>query len=110
MAQEPSRRLRGVLVGTTAYGCYAGLLGVRLAPTALVTGDADFTQFWGISENIGESMRPPLTILKEFDPSFRELPHVSDPFVTNRYANRDGYKVEFLTPHRGTDIKRNQPR
>lgn len=102
-------RLRGVLVGTTAYGCYAGLLGVRLASTALVTDDADFALFWGVSENIGDSMQPPLTILKEFDPSFRELPHINDPFVTNRYANKDGYKVEFLTPNRGSEQHQAKP-
>lgn len=102
-------RLRGVLIGTTAYGCYAGLLGVRLASTALVTDDADFAQFWGVSENIGESMRPPLTILKEVDPSFHEMPNISDPFVTNRYTNKEGYKVEFRTPNRGSDRHQAKP-
>ncbi len=102
-------RLLGVLVGTTAYGCYAGLLGVRLASTALATDDADFAQFWGVSENIGESMQPPLTILKGVDPSFREMPHINDPFVTNRYTNKEGYKVEFLTPNRGSDRHQAKP-
>lgn len=34
-------RLRGVLVGSVAYGCYSGILGVRLPRTAMQTGDAD---------------------------------------------------------------------
>jgi hypothetical protein len=53
-------RPRGVLVGTLAYQCYAGLLGVRLGGATLMTQDADFAQFWGISRNIGDSMPPML--------------------------------------------------
>jgi hypothetical protein len=102
-------RLRGVLVGTTAYGCYAGLLGVRLAASGLVTDDADFAQLWGISENIGESTSPPLEILKSVDATFRHVPHVNDPFVTNRYVNKAGYKVEFLTPNRGSEEHQSKP-
>ena len=34
-------RLRGVLIGTVAFQCYSGLLGVRLPMAAILTGDAD---------------------------------------------------------------------
>ena len=54
-------RLRGVLVGTLAFQTYAGPLGVNLGSRPLMTQDADFAQFWGISENIGESIADPLT-------------------------------------------------
>ena len=57
-------RLRGVLVGTLAYQAYAGILGVRLGARQLMTQDADFAQFWGISENVGDAMKSPLEILK----------------------------------------------
>jgi hypothetical protein len=95
-------RLRGVLVGTLAYQCYAGLLGVRLGGASLMTQDADFAQFWGISRNIGDSMPPMVDVLRRMEPSFKEIPTLDDPFVSARYRNDGGYKVEFLTPNRGS--------
>ncbi len=102
-------RLRGVLVGTLAYACYGPLLGVKLPAAALRTDDADFAQFWGISENLGESMRPPLEILRAFDSTYREVPNINDPFVTTRYTNILNFKVEFLTPNRGSDEHQGKP-
>lgn len=102
-------RLRGVLVGTVAFGCYAGPLGVNLTAAALRTDDADFAQFWGISENIGESTPLPLAILKVVDSTFKEVPDMNGPFITSRYANKAGYNVEFLTPNRGSDDHQAQP-
>lgn len=102
-------RLRGVLVGTIAYSCYEGILGTRLAATALRTEDADFAQYWGVSENIGESTPPPLDVIRQVDETFRKSPHVSDPFVTTRYVNSRGFKVEFLTPNRGSDTHQDKP-
>lgn len=102
-------RLRGVLVGTIAYGCYEGLLGARLAASALRTEDADFAQYWGVSENIGESISSPLEVLKSVDDSFREVPNINDPFVTTRYINSAGFKAEFLTPNRGSEEHQGRP-
>lgn len=102
-------RLRGVLVGTVAYGCYGPVLGAKLAASNLRTDDADFAQFWGISENIAESIRPPIEILKEVDLTFRCMPDVNDPFVTSRYRNSAGFKVEFLTPNRGAERHQSRP-
>jgi hypothetical protein len=102
-------RLRGVLVGTLAFQTYAGILGVDLGRRPLMTQDADFAQFWGVSENIGESVEPPLTILRAVDATFREVPHVSDPFVSTRYRNARDYLVDFLTPNRGSDDHQGKP-
>ncbi len=102
-------RLRGVLVGTLAFQTYAGLLGVKLGRRPLMTQDADFAQFWGISENIGESLAPPITILRGVDPSFAELPNLGDPFVSTRYRNDRDYLVDFLTPNRGSDEHQGKP-
>ena len=96
-------RLRGVLVGSLAYQCYAGVLGVKLTAASVRTDDADFAQFWGISENIGESMDHPLKVLQTIDPTFEQVPELNEPFVTSRYRTKLGYKVEFLTPNRGSD-------
>jgi hypothetical protein len=102
-------RLRGVLVGSLAYQCYAGPLGIRLTAASVRTDDADFAQFWGVSQNIDESMEHPLTVLRTIDPTFKEVPDINDPFVTSRYRTRTGYKVEFLTPNRGSEDHSGRP-
>jgi len=96
-------RLRGVLVGTLAFQGYAGPLGIRLGGRPLMTQDADFAQFWGVSENIGESMPAPLIVLQKVDETFRQVPTLEDPFVSTQYRNKAGYRVDFLTPNRGSD-------
>jgi hypothetical protein len=102
-------RLRGVLVGTLAYQAYAGPLGLRLRGRPLMTQDADFAQFWEISENIDETIAPPLTILQSVDPSFEQAPRINDPFVSTQYRNSAGYRVDFLTPNRGSDRHQDKP-
>ena len=102
-------RLRGVLVGTLAFQTYAGLLGVKLGRRPLMTQDADFAQFWGVSENVGESLEPPLTTLRRVDPTFKEVPHLADPFVSTRYRSGRDYLVDFLTPNRGSDEHQGKP-
>lgn len=96
-------RLRGVLVGTVAFQTYAGYLGVRLPGASLQTGDADFAQHYSISSAVQDSLPPILTILREIDPTFREIPHRSDPARVTQFENAARYKVEFLTPNRGSD-------
>jgi hypothetical protein len=102
-------RLRGVLVGTLAFQAYAGPLGIQLGRQPLMTQDADFAQFWGISENIGDSMPAPLDILRGVDPSFRAVPTINDPIVSVRYRNSLDYAVDFLTPNRGSEEHQSKP-
>jgi len=102
-------RLRGVLVGTLAYQCYAGLLGVRLSGATLMTQDADFAQFWGISQNVGDSMPPMLDVLRGIDKTFKQIPTLDNPLVSTRYSNAASYKVEFLTPNRGSQDHQGKP-
>ncbi len=102
-------RLRGVLVGTLAFQTYAGPLGINLGSRPLMTQDADFAQFWGVSENIGESTPDPLTILRAVDPTFRPVPNLNDPIVSTRYRNRQDYAVDFLTPNRGSADHQGRP-
>lgn len=96
-------RLRGVLVGTTAFQTYSALLGVRLPGATLQTGDADFAQFQSISAAVGESLPPMLDILRQVDPTFRESPHRIDGRRSSAYISRSGFRVEFLTPNVGSD-------
>lgn len=102
-------RLRGVLVGTVALQAYAGPLGIRLSGRPLQTQDVDFAQFWGISQNIGESMPPMLDVLRKVDPSFAQVPHIDDPFISVAYRNSQRYRVDFLTPNRGSDDHQDRP-
>jgi len=95
-------RLRGVLVGTVAFQAYAAHLGVRLPGAALQTGDADFAQFHSISAEVEDSLPPILDVLREVDPSFRAIPHRQDGRRSTQFANAHNYKVEFLTPNRGS--------
>ena len=90
-------RLRGVLVGTVSFQADAGPLGIKLSGRPLQTQDTDFAQFWGISENIGDSMPAIIEVLKGVDESFEEIPNINDPFVSVAYRNSPGYRVDMLT-------------
>jgi hypothetical protein len=96
-------RLRGVLIGTVAYQCYPGVLGRRLDAIAMQTGDADFAQFREISVAVGDTLPPILDVLHRVDPTFREIPNQVDGRVSTQFVSRDKFKVEFLTPNRGSD-------
>ena len=104
-------RLRACLVGTVAFQCYAGLLGVRLPGAALRTGDLDLAQFHSISVAVAEDERTPplLDTLRSADPSFREIAYPHDGRLTAAYAGADGYRVEVLVPNRGPDRDAPQP-
>jgi hypothetical protein len=75
----------------------------------LQTQDVDFAQFWSISENIGDTMPPMLEVLRGVDPTFAEMPHIGDAFVTTAYRNRAEYRVDFLTPNRGSSKLQSRP-
>ncbi|RRH94793.1 hypothetical protein EH240_26255 [Mesorhizobium tamadayense] len=96
-------RLRTVLIGTVAFQTYAGHLGVKLPGAALQTGDADFAKFHSVSSEVEDSLPPVIDVLKAVDPTFREIPHRRDAGRTTQYENASRYRIEFLTPNRGSD-------
>jgi hypothetical protein len=96
-------RLRGVLVGTAAFQAYSGYLGVRLPGALLQTGDADFAQFHSVSAAVGDTLPPIMEVLRDIDPSFREVPHLVDRGRVTQFENAARFKVEFLTPNTGSD-------
>jgi hypothetical protein len=102
-------RLRGTVIGTTAYQCYSGVLGVRLEATTLRTADADFAQFFAIAQKIDDAMPPILDVLKSVDATFREIPHLADGRQSTKFINDAAFKVEFLTPNRGSDDYQGKP-
>ncbi|MGY3129599.1 MULTISPECIES: nucleotidyltransferase family protein [unclassified Bradyrhizobium] len=102
-------RMRGVLVGTVAYQCYAAVLGRRLDAAAMQTGDADFAQFHEISVAVKDSMPPILEVLRQVDPTFREVPSQADGRVSTQFTSRGNFKVEFLTPNQWSDDQAGKP-
>jgi len=96
-------RLRGTLVGTVAFQTYSGLLGVRLPGAVIATTDADFAQFHSISLGVEDSLPPILNVLRGVDHSFGPVPHLEAKGQAASFINAAGFRVEFLTPNRGSD-------
>lgn len=102
-------RMRCVLVGTTAFQTYAGLLGTRLADAITATEDIDLAQYHSVSLAVEDSVEPPLQALTAIDPTFRTIPHQSDPRASTRIINAAGFAVEFLTPNDSRDEYMSKP-
>ncbi|ACL63294.1 nucleotidyltransferase family protein [Methylobacterium nodulans] len=97
-------RMRAVVVGTVAYQCYSGLLGVKLGASNLTTADLDLAQFPSISVAVEDRTDQPFgEILKSVDPNFRPVPHVSNSTRITQYALGTKYRVDILAPNRGPD-------
>ena len=94
-------RLRAVLVGPSAYQTYSGLIGVRLPDALHATEDMDFAQDYGISVALDDQTAPLDAALRTVDPSFAPFEKRSAPGLSAGFRNARGFKVEFLTPHRG---------
>ncbi|WP_421760673.1 GSU2403 family nucleotidyltransferase fold protein [Devosia sp.] len=109
LAQAGFFRMRGVLVGTVAFQSYAALLGVRIFSGTMQTGDVDFALFHSIANAVDDSMPPILELLRNVDPTFREVPHRADGRFTTQYVTRTGYKVEFLTPNTSSNDYSDKP-
>lgn len=109
LAEAGFFRLRGVLVGTVAYQCYSALLGIRLPGTAMQTADVDFAQFHAIASEVGDTVEPLLAKLQAIDPTFRAIPHHRDGRFSTQIVSDDGYRVDFLTPHTGSDDRMGRP-
>jgi hypothetical protein len=102
-------RLRGVLVGTAAYQTYSAMLGIRLSASLLQTADVDIAQFKDVSVAVEYSTPPVIDILRNIDKSFRDIPNESDSRRSTSYVDKDGIRVDFLTPSRGTNSDKPQP-
>lgn len=96
-------QLRGVLIGTVAFQCYAGILGVRLPMAAVLKGDADIAQHYAISHEAEDSLPPIVDLLRSVDPTFRPVPHRSGVAASSTFVSGSGYRGEFLTSNRGID-------
>jgi hypothetical protein len=102
-------RLRGVLIGTLAFQCYGGILGIRLSGVSLKTGDADLAQFYDVTHMVGDTMPPILDVLRHADPTFGPVPNINHPHRVTRFRTAKKYLVEFLTPNRGSAENQSEP-
>lgn len=102
-------RMRAVLVGTAAYQTYPALTGMRLDDATAITGDVDIAQFRSISISIGDHTEPILDVLSKIDPTFQAVPHVSDPIAATAFRNAAGFRLDVITPHRGSDDQMGKP-
>lgn len=95
-------RLRGVLVGTHAFRCYPGLLGVELPEAIAVTDDVDVATFHSISVAIDDRIEQDWVETLNQIGSFTERPGLH-PHPTAWRDREDGALVELLTPNQGPD-------
>lgn len=95
-------RLRAVLVGSHAFRCYPGLLGVDMPEARVPTEDIDFAAFHSIAVALDDRM----------DPALAEALRQAAPFIARPgiHAQPTGWRdpesgmmVELLTPNEGPD-------
>ncbi|MFZ3032932.1 MAG: GSU2403 family nucleotidyltransferase fold protein [Parvibaculum sp.] len=94
-------RLRGVMIGTSAYQTYSAMLGYRLPLASMQTGDVDIAQYLTVSVAVEDSTAPMIEVLKSVDPSFDAVMDSRDGRRSTRYRAADGVLVDFLTPEQG---------
>ncbi len=102
-------RLRAVLVGTAAYQTYGGLIGARPSLASATTGDVDVAQFRSVSIFVEDSVSDMTDVLRRVDPSFKPLPGLNDHAGPVTFENAGRFRVDFLTPHRGSDDQMGSP-
>jgi len=95
-------RLRGVLVGTTAYQTYSAMLAVRLPASLMQTEVVDLAQFADLSSEMTDVIPPLSDVLRKVDASFRSVPHINSPRTVS-HVTATGLKVDFLTPNQGKE-------
>jgi hypothetical protein len=103
LAADGVFRVGGVLVGTIAYRCIAGYLGVRFPSASAVTADVDIA-----STNVPVAIIPevvcPQTALERLEMGFSPMLEADTALYGSRFKAGDGeFKVEFLTPLKGRD-------
>jgi hypothetical protein len=91
-----------VVVGTSAYQCYAPVIGALLPPAGMMTRDADIATA-SLALTVGapgdDNQRPSLEeILQAADPTFRGAPMLDRKAPPSRFRSASGFLVEVLVP------------
>lgn len=111
LAEAGAFRLRVVLVGSVAFMCYPGLLGVRIPASLARTGDLDIAQFHSVAIAVDDEIEDNLlSLLQRVDKGFTAIASPTDSRHTQRYSLRRGeeevYAVDVLCPLRGPERDR----
>ena len=88
---------------------YGGIIGARPAQAAAITGDVDVAQFRSISFGVEDSIPDMHAVLQHVDPSFKPVPALTSGSDATVFVNAVGFRVDFLTPHRGSDEQMESP-
>lgn len=103
LAADGIFRVGGVLVGTIAYRCIAGYLGVRLPSASAVTADVDIAST-AVPVAIIPEVVCPQTALERLEMGFSPMLEADTALYGSRFKAGDGqFRVEFLTPLVGRD-------
>ncbi|MBX6368360.1 MAG: hypothetical protein IRZ04_10270 [Rhodospirillales bacterium] len=95
-------RLRAVIVGTHAFRCYPGLLGVEIPEAYAVTEDIDVAAFHSVSVALDDRLDPALAdALKQIGPFIARPGLHQQPTAWRDHES--GVLVELLTPNEGPD-------
>jgi hypothetical protein len=95
-------RLSGVVVGTHAFRCYPGLLGVEILDAHAVTEDIDVAAFHSISVALDDRLDPALAdALRQIGPFVARPSLHKQPTAWRDHES--GTLVELLTPNDGPD-------
>lgn len=95
-------RLRGVIVGTHAFRCYPGLLGVEIPEAHAATEDIDVAAFHSVSVALDDRLDPALAdTLKQIGPFIARPGLHEHPTAWRNHET--GVLVELLTPSEGPD-------
>lgn len=95
-------RLRGVIVGTHAFRCYPGLLGVEIPEAHAVTEDIDVAAFHSVSVALDDRLDPALAdALKQIGPFIARPGLHQQPTAWRDHES--GVLVELLTPNEGPE-------
>ena len=105
MARAGVFRLRACLVGTYAFACYGGLLGVRLKGSSVVTQDLDLAQSPAISIEIAadEHLKEFGEVLRKADPTYKPVSKALSESRAIAYINEDKFRVDVLAANRGPE-------
>jgi hypothetical protein len=107
LAQAGLFRLRGVLIGTHAFRCYAAVLGARLPSQAALTSDIDIAQFETVSIAVNDRIDPAFEEALNRVERYTPLPSLRSQTAASRWRTADQtVEVELLTPMVGPTSER----
>ncbi|MCG8358411.1 MAG: hypothetical protein MI920_22835 [Kiloniellales bacterium] len=97
LAKAGAFRLRAVLVGSHAFGCYPAILGRPLESAIAKTEDIDLAQHYTISLALDDRMDPAFAEVLQSVETFRPRPSPRHYAKSSGWRGESGTAVELLT-------------